>query len=343
MWIASETLDRIATAIDRREPLLARLATEGTDCVRLFHGATEGHPGLTVDRYGPVLLVQTWREPLGPGALEAIAERVAQRLGIALIPCWNHRGPERRRGLLGSPAEDPGLASAIGHEFGAAFDVRPRHRGQDPLLFLDFRVARRWIRAHAEGASVLNLFAYTCGMGVAAALGGAREVWNVDFAASALEVGRANAARNGIDPARFRLIQENAIPVLRQLAGLPVKGRAARRRRFARFAPRYFDRVVLDPPRWARTPFGAVDVVRDYPALLKPALLTCAPGGTVLATHHVPSVPLEDWIAVLRRTAEKIGVRLAGIEVLAPEEDFPSPDRRPPLKIALIHRHPKGA
>lgn len=326
----------IAHAIGRRLPLFERLQREDTDCLRLFHGIVEGRPGLTIDRYGPVLLVQTWREPLTEGELESIATVIHRELGVELAPCWNHRGQERREGLFGSACDDPRLRSPIGVELGIRYDVRPRHRGQDPLLFLDLRVGRRWIHRSSEGRSVLNLFAYTCGMGVAAALGGAREVWNVDFAESALAVGRSNAERNDLSSDRFIVKCENVIPTLRQLAGLSVKGRGARAQAFPRYAPRSFDVVVLDPPRWARTPFGAIDVVRDYPSLFKPAWLACAPNGMVFATNHVPHVSLEDWLAMLKRTAEKAGRPIAEMEVLEPDEDFPSPDQKPPLKIALL-------
>lgn len=327
------TTEPIERAIERRRPLLERCARETTDCVRLFHGVAEGRPGLTVDRYGPVVLVQTWREPLVAGELDAIAGAVERALGTALVPCWNHRGDEPH------PGHDAGLEEATGFELGARFDVRPRHRGQDPLLFLDFRVARRWVRENARDRSVLNLFAYTCGIGVAACLGGATQTWNVDFARSALEVGKTNAALNGIEATRFVTIEEDAIPVLRQVAGLPVKGRGARRG-FTKRPARTFDLVVLDPPRWAKTPFGAIDVVRDYPSLFKPALLACARGGAVLATNHVPQVPLDEWVAVLKRTAEKCGRPIEEPEILVPEEDFPSADGQPPLKIAIARPLP---
>jgi 23S rRNA (cytosine1962-C5)-methyltransferase len=328
--------DSIARAIEHRRSLLERLRQEETDCVRLFHGTVEGRQGLTIDRYGPVLLVQTWREPLAEGELESIATIVHRELGIELAPCWNHRGPSRREGILGSSSEDLRLRSPVGVELGIRYDVRPRHRGQDPLLFLDLRVGRRWIRRSSKGLSVLNLFAYSCGMGVAAALGGAREVWNIDFAESALAVGRANAERNGIASNRFVTKCENVIPTLRQFAGLAVKGRGPKAQAFPRYAPRSFDIIVLDPPRWARTPFGAIDVVRDYPSLFKPAWLACAPGGVVFATNHVPHVSLEEWLAVLRRTADKTGRPIHEMEILEPEEDFPSPDHKPPLKIAVL-------
>lgn len=309
--------DLLRAALDRRRPLLDALPE--TDCVRLFHGVAEGCPGVAVDRYGPVLLVQTWQAPLADGLLAALAAAIPWDLQ----PVWNHRAGG------GSPAAPE---QAVGTELGLRFDVRPRHRGQDPLLFLDFRVARRWVRANAEGRSVLNLFAYTCGAGVAAAAGGARRVLNVDFAASALEVGARNAALNGVG---MDLLQEDVTPAVRQLAGLPVGGRRGRVPRYTRIERESFDLVVLDPPRWARTAWGAIDVVRDYGSLFKPALLALAPGGRVLATNHVPEVRLDGWVDGLRRTASKAGRPLVDVEILRPEADFPSPDGNPPLKIAV--------
>lgn len=316
-------LDLLRAALRTREPAIVRWHAEDTSCYRLFHGATEGMPGLAVDRYGPVLLVQTWRAPLDPGDLERIADVV----GPDLVPVWNHRGKERG----GSPA--PELDDPVGTELGLRFDVRPRHRGIDPLLFLDLRAGRRRLRAEAAGKTVLNLFSYTGGSAVAALAGGAKEAWNVDFASSALEIADANAKRNGVD-AQQRNIEEDVYPVARQLAGMPVRSRKPVP--YLRLEPQQFDIVVLDPPTWATSPFGAVDLVRDYPGVLKPALLATNPGGRLLVTNHVSTVDRDEWHAVIRRTAEKAGRPLAALEPIAPEEDFPSPDGRFPLKIAWL-------
>lgn len=321
----------VRAALARRAELLGRLADEGTDCVRLFHGIAEGRPGLSVDRYGPVLLVQTQAErpALGADELAPVAQLVQDSLGVELAVAWNVRGAPREEQ---PPFDAPG--PFVGRELGLSYDVRPRHRGQDPLLFLDFRAARRLVRELARGRSVLNLFAYTCGVGVAALAGGAKDVWNVDFASSALEVGRRNAELNGLDPKAFRTIEADVIPTVRQLAGMPVKGRGARRE-FERFGARSFDVVVLDPPRWAKSAFGAVDVVNDYPSLLKPAIGCARPSGRVIATNHVPGVSRAAFEAVVRRTAEKMGRPLRSLEILGPEADFPSFDGEPPLKIAV--------
>ena len=98
----------LEAALDRRERLLGELEAEGTDCCRLFHGVAEGRPGLAVDRYGPILLFQTWREPLGAGELESWHRTVAERLASDLLPVWNHRAKERAeiRQMLKDTADD---------------------------------------------------------------------------------------------------------------------------------------------------------------------------------------------------------------------------------------------
>jgi 23S rRNA (cytosine1962-C5)-methyltransferase len=329
---ADELALALRRAIDRRAAWLADL--RGTDCVRLLAGAVEGAPGVTVDRYGEWLLVQTGRELLPAGALEVLQRAVEDALGGSLTPVWNHRPAYRREGFAHHHRPERATEGSIGHEEGLRFRVDPRHGGQDPLLFLDLRAGRRRVRQLAEGRRVLNLFAYTCGLGVAAMAGHAREVVNVDFARSALSFGAENALLNGMGGPIFRLVHEDVIPVVRQLAGLPLKGRGARRAHLEVHASQ-FDLVALDPPRWAKTPYGAVDVVRDYPSLLKPAVLCLAPGGVLLATNHVPSVSTEDFVATATRTAEKVGRRLVDVEVLGPDPDFPAVEGRAPLRILV--------
>jgi len=320
-------LDRALLA---REALAERLRAEGTDCWRIFHGAAEGREGLSIDRYGDVALLQTFREPLAPGELETVAALLRDRC-VGVAHCvWNHRGA----GPGGGESSPEALSEREIRERGLRLCFCARHRGQDPWLFLDLRAGRRRLAELARGRSVLNLFAYTCGAGLAAAQAGAREVWNVDFAASALEIGRRNAALNPLDESELEFVHEDVLPVLRQLAGLAVKGRASARD-YRRFAARRFDLVFLDPPAWSKGPFGAVDVARDYPALFKPALLATAEGGTLLATNHLASVTRAEFAAQLEACARKAGRPLAALELFGPDEDFPARAGEPPLKIAV--------
>ncbi|MEZ0373216.1 MAG: class I SAM-dependent rRNA methyltransferase [Candidatus Sericytochromatia bacterium] len=322
----------LSAALDRRTELLSRLQAENTDCYRLFHGTNEGVPGLSIDRYGPQLLIQSFHHSLSEPELAAIVAAAASHFE-PLEVVYNDRSAANSR----RPEAEIVEIEHVCHEIGVSYRVRGRHAGQDPLLFLDMRVGRRFMLEQAKGKSVLNLFAYTSGLGLCAALGGAREVWNVDFASRNLAVGHENAALNALDPGAMRFIQSDFFTAARQLAGLPVKvHRRQKPRPYLMLEPRHFDLVCLDPPRWAKSPFGTVDLIRDYQSLLKPSLLATAEGGTLLCTNNVADVPLDDWLDAIRRCATKLKRPLRAIDLLQPEADFPSPDGQPPLKIAVL-------
>lgn len=212
----------LRAALDDRENLLSQLHSQDTYCYRLFHGTQEGAPGLTVDRYGPQLLVQSFHQPLEHDALLQLADQIQERLGQPLLLVYNDRSKSHSR-INRNPelhqAEAAALEDLVGQEWGLNYRVRGRHAGQDPLLFLDLRNARGWVKANSAGKSVLNLFAYTCGVGLCAAAGGAREVVNLDFAEGNLAVGRENAALNpGLPTMQF--IQSDYFPAIRQLRRL---------------------------------------------------------------------------------------------------------------------------
>lgn len=329
----------LRAALARRQPLLAELHGQGSDCYRLFHGSQEGAGGLTLDRYGRQLLVQSFHHSLARDELLQLAEQCRATLDAPLLLVYNDRSRGNSRVDRLDPvyrAEDDALDDLIGHEWGLKYRVRGRHAGQDPLLFLDLRNARGWVKAHSAGKSVLNLFAYTCGVGLAAAAGGAREVLNLDFAEGNLAVGRENAALNpGLPPMQF--IQSDYFPAIRQLAGLPIAQRRGQQLpSYPRMAPRQFDLVFLDPPAWAKSAFGTVDLLRDYQSLLKPAILATAADGVLLCCNNLAKVSLADWRGQVLRCADKLGRPVRDCQVLAPAADFPSSDGQPPLKTLIL-------
>lgn len=329
----------LRAALDARQALLAELHAQGTDCYRLFHGSQEGAPGLTVDRYGPQLLVQSFHKPLQACELQSIASQVEAQLGQPLLLVYNDRSTGNSR-IDRDPAlfqaSDAALEDSVGREWGLNYRVRGRHAGQDPLLFLDLRNARGWVKANATGKSVLNLFAYTCGVGLCAAAGGAREVLNLDFAQGNLAVGRENGALNPeLPPMQF--IQSDYFPAIRQFAGLPISSRRGQKLpSYPHLQPRQFDLVFLDPPAWAKSAFGTVDLLRDYQSLLKPALLATAEGGTLVCCNNLAKVQMDDWRTLVLRCAEKLGRPVRDCQVLAPAADFPSHDAKPPLKTLIL-------
>lgn len=330
----------LRAALATRENLLADLHAQGTDCYRLFHGSQEGAPGLTVDRYGPQLLVQSFHQPLAASDLHYIIDSVETHLGQTLLPVYNDRSKGNSR-IDRDPslfqADDAALEDMVGREWGLNYRVRGRHAGQDPLLFLDLRNARGWIKTNSAGKSVLNLFAYTCGVGLCAAAGGAREVSNLDFAQGNLAVGRENGALNPELPV-MQFIQSDYFPAIRQLADLPISSRRGQKLpSYPRLQPRQFDLVFLDPPAWAKSAFGTVDLLRDYQSLLKPALLATADGGTLVCSNNLAKVEMNDWRTQVLRCAEKLGRPVQDCQVIVPAPDFPSQDANPPLKTLILH------
>ena len=366
-------------ALERRIALIEQLHAEATDCYRLFHGTVEGVEGIesiegvaglssgrqdaenpasgvTVDRYGPQLIIQSFHRSLAEAEVEAIVAEVGNALGAELLPFYHDRQQSQRDGSAKRSLSDVPDQQAVCSELGVNYRTRGVHRGIDPLLFLDLRVGRRYIQQQAAGLSVLNLFAYTCGVGVAAAKAGADRVVNVDFARSSLAVGRENAELNALGD-QIEFIQSDFFPAARQLAGLPVKfrqtagrnlgrgrhaGRGKRSNRstppksFPKMEPCQFDLVFLDPPRWAKSPYGTVDLIRDYPSVLKPSLLATKPGGRLICSNNVAQVDAIEWLDQIKRSAAKAGRPVKAVEWLTPEADFPSFDGNHPLKLVVL-------
>ncbi|KTB64705.1 class I SAM-dependent rRNA methyltransferase [Pseudomonas syringae] len=329
----------LSVALDNRESLLAELHLQGTDCYRLFHGSQEGASGLTIDRYGPQLLVQSFHTGLERDALLELHAQVNARLGLETLLVYNDRSQgnsrvDRQDAIY--KADEAALADHVGHEWGLNYRVRGRHAGQDPLLFLDLRNTRGWVRQHSAGKSVLNLFAYTCGVGLSAAAGGASEVCNLDFAEGNLAVGRENGALNPQLPT-MQFIQSDYFPAIRQLAGLPVAARRSQKLpSHVKLDQRQYDLVLLDPPAWAKSAFGTVDLLRDYQSLLKPALLTTADDGVLICCNNLAKVSMQDWREQVLRCASKAGRPVRDWQMMQPAEDFPSKDGQPPLKTLIL-------
>lgn len=330
--------DLLQAAFTARQPLIARLEAEDTNAYRLFNGSTENWPGLTVDRYGDLLLIQTFHQALDGHDRVAIERFYATALP-GLVAIYNDRSGTNSRVANPLPAEV--LAEAQKerefHEMGIRYLVQGRHAGQDPWLFLDMRAGRRRVMQEAAGKSVLNLFAYTCGIGIAAARAGAAHVVNIDFAESSLRIGKDNARLNDL-PIRLRFVHSDAFAAMRQLAGIGQPGmvRGKKMPAFPKLEERAFDLVFLDPPRFAKSAFGVVDIVNDYAALMKLALLCTAEGGTLICCNNAAQISREIWADQLQRCAAKAGRPIRELEWIAPEDDFPSHDGQAPLKIALL-------
>jgi len=152
-------------------------------------------------------------------------------------------------------------------EDGIAYAVDVAH-GQKTGFYLDQRDNRRTVRAHAAGRRVLNAFCYTGGFSLAALAGGAASVTSIDSSADALQMARANLARNAsLDAARAQWTEADVFAELRSL----------------RDAGATFDMIVMDPPKFAPTAAHAERAARAYKDINLLAFKLLTAGG-LLAT-----------------------------------------------------------
>ena len=326
----------LVAALSQREAFLSQACLDNTDCYRVFHGTVEGISGLNIDRYGNAWLIQSFHQSLTTDELALITQTLQQAVILPVIYNDRAAGHSRIDNELTPEQQHIATTEQIIHENGIKFSSKLRHEGQDPLLFLDMRIGREYVRQHSNNKTVLNLFSYTCGIGTAAAMGGASNVVNVDFSSFALAAGKRNAELNQVDDV-CEFIQSDAFPALRQLAGLKVGGRRNQKLpSYPKLSATQFDLVFLDPPRYAKSPFGIVDLIHDYQGLFKPAMLATKSGGTVVCCNNVAKVERQAWFDSLVRCVEKQGRSVSQFEWLDCHTDFPSFDGNHPLKMVAL-------
>ena len=225
---------------------------------------------------------------------------------------------ERHRLAPSLPSWGPPIDSITVLENGISYDIRPGAR-LSVGLFLDMREVRQWLRSASSARGVLNLFAYTCSLGVSARLGGATRVVNLDLSRPYLEWGKANYRLNSLDIDDRDFIYGDAFDWLR---------------RFARRAER-FDVVIIDPPSFSSTRFA---VARDYPRLVAAAVRVVSAGGVLLAaTNHTATTDarFDVWLTTGVVEAGRRGKITQRWHEPAP--DFPiAAGSRPYLKVRAL-------
>lgn len=233
---------------------------------RILHGRGRLFPGLetlNLDWFPPVLLVTTYEPLTDPDYLVDLL-RQSDTLGQIESIILQQRGAGPVQGLLLWGREVDEIVVSEGE---LQFKVRPGRR-QNAGLFLDMRPLREWLQNHSKNRNVLNLFAYSCSLSVAALAGGAREVTNVDMSRPSIQWGEENHRLNGQD---LRCV--NSIPhnLFTSWGRIQQYGR--------------YDLVLIDPPTRQR---GSFDVEKNYAAVLKKLPKLCTPGAEVIATLNSP-------------------------------------------------------
>ncbi|MBI3070888.1 MAG: class I SAM-dependent rRNA methyltransferase [Deltaproteobacteria bacterium] len=293
---------RIRAAAEKRARIFAHRMV---DAYRVVNGAADSAPrGLAIDRYASCLVVWA-RDEI---ALDVVddwchaAERELQAAAVVLKRLA--RDPRKSTSAVVSGAR-PASPLAV-REHDATF-LCHLDDGIPTGLYLDHRETRLRARDFAEGAEVLNLFAYTSAFSVHAARAGATRVTSVDASKKALGRGRENMTASGLDPDAHRWFADDVRTHLDRAAKKP---------------PRY-GLVILDPPSFGRAGgHSAISFDRDISELVGAALRVTVPGGIVIVSSHTEGVSRERLIASLQSAA---GLTARSLDVL-PIETVPAPD-----------------
>ena len=317
---------RVARAAARRVPLADDAATTA---YRLVNGAGDGLPGVTVDRYGDVFVLNLYDEDRDPRPYVAPLAALPDAGAVYLKrrPRSAARLSAARTAALApdTPAWGQRVEGVTVRENGLSYLIRPG-AGLSPGLFLDMREPRARVRALAAGAAVLNLFAYTCAFGVAAAAGGAARVLNIDAARPALAWGRENYALNALPADPYDFVYGDAFDWLARLA------------RRAAGQGQVFDLVIADPPSYSTVKGRRFTVSRDYATLAAACARVAAPGGRLLLCANEARLPRQTFQRDCLHGVATAG-RAARVRSYdsAPALDFPAaPGDESHLKALLL-------
>ena len=302
---------RIKYAVDYRRQVMGE---DFSNC-RLVFGEADRLPGLTVDRFGSVLVTQSLclgtdmrKHILIPALVEYLRslgediEAVYERNDVGIRAL---EGMEEYKGFY----EGPGLRTDLcGRteitENGVRYEV-DYVNGQKTGFFLDQKYNRLAVKHIASGLRVLDCFTHTGAFALNAVMGGAASVTAVDISASAIELAKANAERNGIDMGFI------VADVFDLLTGLSEKH------------SRDYDFIILDPPAFTKSSSTAQSAYRGYKEINMKAM-RLLPRGGYLATCSCSHFMYDDMFRkMLSEAAHDACVTLRQIEARQQAPDHP--------------------
>jgi 23S rRNA (cytosine1962-C5)-methyltransferase len=292
--------DLVTTSVERREwyPGLESTA-------RLVFGDADGLPGLVVDRYGDVVVMQItavgiekWRD--------VVADLLFALPGVNCVYERSDGDDRKREGLderVGvARGTLPSEVFARENGFTFAVDVESGHKTG---FYIDQRNARLLIPQLAAGARVLNVFGYTGSFSVIANRSGAESVTTIDSSAPSLELTRLNARLNDTDPGEL------------------IVGDAGEQLRRMRDRRAEFDLIILDPPKFAPTQKNLDRASRAYKDVNLLGAKLLAPGGRLLTFSCSGAVSIDLFQKIVAGAALDAKRSLSIVQRLGQPVDHP--------------------
>ena len=284
LWSPETLCRRLQQAAARR----ARLGLD-SDAYRLVHAEGDALPGLVIDRYGSWTVIEPFMSAWDPylADIASFLRAAAQLDGVLL------RRGHRVEPLLG---ELPGGPVEVRE--GRWKLLADLTSGQKTGLFLDQRDNRRLVAELAGACAVLNLFSYSGGFGVAALLGGATRVVNVDGSAHALKLARQTYRANGLPVVDDDFVCADGFAAAKQLCSRGVR----------------FDLVIVDPPAFVTQRSRLAAGLRGYREINRLALQLAAPGALLLTCSCSALVSEQLFAETLLTAALQAGRQVAVLE-----------------------------
>lgn len=307
----------IQMALERRDKLFG-LENLKNESLRLSHREVDSY---RIDQYGDTLWVY-WYKDSDPAEadLERFRELHRSAQKNVYIRKMLNRGEDPNAQILWSIGSPQTRWQA--RENGINFELRT-DSGLSPGLFLDQRENRHWFAEHAQDKRVLNLFSYTSGFSVVAALNGAQEVCTVDVSSNFIEWSKRNFEINGLNPE-----QEN-YEFWVQDCLLFLKGTVRRKRKF--------NLIVCDPPSFGRSKSGVFSVSKNFDELLINCLYCLEKGGLLLFSTNYEKWTTGDLHLRFNKLKKEFSFKVLN----APQQglDFELPGQEPLMKSLIIRKN----
>ena len=286
------------------------------DACRIIFGEADMFPGLTVDRFHDLLSVQVLSAGMErvKGTLLPLLADMLRKDGQTIRGVYERNeaalrdkeGLPKYKGwfpLPGETAPESPVTEITENDVHYLVDVE---NGQKTGFFLDQKYNRRCVARLAAGKTVLDCFTHTGSFALNAALGGAAHVTAVDVSASAVEMARTNAERNGLAE-RMDFLTADVFQLLPSLEKEP---------------PRY-DFIILDPPAFTKSRRTAASAMAGYKEINYRAMRLLPRGGYLATCSCSHFAEEEKFLAMLRSAARDAGVRLRQIEARQQSCDHP--------------------
>ena len=273
---------------------------------RVVFGESDALPGLIVDRYGDVAVVQ-----INTAGMERVRDDVVALLrsefGFRTVVL---RNDTPARALEGLEASTEIIGDAIGdtitvEEGGGVFEAAPL-TGQKTGWYYDHRSNRARLASRVAGRRVLDLYSYTGAWGIQCALGGASEVHCIDSSANAIELVMRNADRNGVAD-RVHAERSDAVRALKAL----------------RSAGERFDVVVLDPPAFIRRRKDRTKGFEAYRRTNGLAVQLLAPGGWLVSASCSAHLERTKHLEIIARVSHPFGLHPRVVAEGGQDRDHP--------------------